>query len=322
MGARRKSIADARAERRRELRAWQSRDERDVPGGYPSLDASGLVAATQIPVAGVDEAGAVPLAPDGEAVAGAAVESTDSRLLALTDFARLRLQRVFPDGAGTNGWTSSTSGTGTSFYLHSAQYASAQRIAGCWSWPIVATGTAGSGTNAIVARPSSVGQLWLHNAFRFCFHAMAANAASLSAVRFGVWCNGATPASTGRPTYGVWFEKDAGVLGNSNVWLCAANGGAVSTADTGIAFDATRRVWLFDYASTASCQAWELTTSSSAGVGSAITTNLPSGDTPRTGTPFWQVLRDNTSGVDGKFGPVNGDVGVMIDTNLLGYALP
>lgn len=318
---RRTSPAKQRAARHREMREFQLRAERDVPGGYPSLDESGLLDVAQVPTAGVDEAGAVPLAPDGEAVAGAAVESTDSRLLALTDWLRLKLARVLQPASGTTGWTSGTSGSGTSFYLHSAQYATAQRALGFVSWPTLALGTAGAGTNAIVVRPSSGGQLWLADNTRFVFHAMAANPTAFSTLRFGVWGNNATPAATGRPAYGVWWELDAATNGNANLWFCAANGGAVSTADTGIAFDATRRVWLFDFASTTSCAAWELVTSTST-ARATLTTGLPSGGTPQTVTPFWQALRDNTIALDGKFGPVNGDIGLLLDTNLLSYELP
>ncbi len=252
--------------------------------------------------------------------AGTVAAGDDSRLIALTKWLDLYLWRFFPRGTGTQGWTSATSGSGTNFYLNSPQYAAEHRDDALVAWPIVSTGTTGSGTNARVAYPATVAQRYLYTDYRFVTRTMAVNAASCSIVRIGLWGNGLTPAATGRPTYGIWLEKDSATNGNSNWWLCAANGGAVSKADTGIAFDATQRVWLFEFESTSSLKIWELVTSTSSERAS-LTSGLPSGTTAQTCTEFWQVLSANTS-PEGKFGPPNGDMGALRYDTGLEYLIP
>ena len=252
--------------------------------------------------------------------AGTVAAGDDSRLIALTKLLDLYLWRFFPRGAGTQGWTSATSGSGTNFYISSPQYASEHRDDALIAWPMVSTGTTGSGTNARVAYPATYAQRYLYNDYRFVTRTMAVNAASCSIVRIGLWGNGLTPAATGRPTYGIWIEKDAATNGNSNWWLCAANGGAVSTDDTGIAFDATQRVWMFEFESTSSLKLWELVTSTSSEQAS-LTTGLPSGTTAQTCTEFWQVLSANTA-PEGKFGPPNGDIGALRYDTGLEYPIP
>lgn len=246
---------------------------------------------------------------------GTVAAGDDARFIALTKLLDIYLWRFFPRGCGTQGWTSATSGSGTNFYINSPQYASENRANSVIAFPMVSTGTTGSGTNARVAYPATVAQRYLYDNYRFVFRTMAVNAASCSIVRIGLWGNGLTPAATGRPTYGIWLEKDAATNGNSNWWLCAANGGAVSSDDTGIAFNATQRVWMLEFESTSSCKAWELVTSTSSEQAS-VTTGLPSGTTQQTCTEFWQVLSANTS-PEGKFGPPNGDIGALrYDTGL------
>ena len=252
--------------------------------------------------------------------AGTVAAGDDSRLIALTKLLDLYLWRFFPRGAGTQGWTSATSGSGTNFYISSPQYASEHRDDALIAWPMVSTGTTGSGTNARVAYPATYAQRYLYNDYRFVTRTMAVNAASCSIVRIGLWGNGLTPAATGRPTYGIWIEKDAATNGNSNWWLCAANGGAVSTDDTGIAFDATQRVWMFEFETTSSLKLWELVTSTSSEQAS-LTTGLPSGTTAQTCTEFWQVLSANTT-PEGKFGPPNGDMGALRYDTGLEYLIP
>lgn len=252
--------------------------------------------------------------------AGTVAAGDDSRLIALTKWLDLYLWRFFPRGTGTQGWTSATSGSGTNFYLNSPQYAAEHRDDALVAWPIVSTGTTGSGTNARVAYPATVAQRYLYTDYRFVTRTMAVNAASCSIVRIGLWGNGLTPAATGRPTYGIWLEKDSATNGNSNWWICAANGGAVSKADTGIAFDATQRVWLFEFESTSSLKIWELVTSTSSERAS-LTSGLPSGTTAQTCTEFWQVLSANTS-PEGKFGPPNGDMGALRYDTGLEYLIP
>lgn len=251
---------------------------------------------------------------------GTVAAGDDARFIALTKWLDLYLWRFFPRGCGTQGWTSATSGSGTNFYINSPQYASENRANSVIAFPMVSTGTTGSGTNARVAYPGTYAQRYLYDNYRFVFRTMAVNAASCSIVRIGLWGNGLTPAATGRPTYGIWLEKDAATNGNSNWWLCAANGGAVSSDDTGIAFNATQRVWMLEFESTSSCKAWELVTSTSSEQAS-VTTGLPSGTTQQTCTEFWQVLSANTS-PEGKFGPPNGDMGALRYDTGLEYLIP
>lgn len=251
---------------------------------------------------------------------GTVAAGDDARFIALTKWLDLYLWRFFPRGCGTQGWTSATSGSGTNFYINSPQYASENRANSVIAFPMVSTGTTGSGTNARVAYPGMYAQRYLYDNYRFVFRTMAVNAASCSIVRIGLWGNGLTPAATGRPTYGIWLEKDAATNGNSNWWLCAANGGAVSSDDTGIAFNATQRVWMLEFESTSSCKAWELVTSTSSEQAS-VTTGLPSGTTQQTCTEFWQVLSANTS-PEGKFGPPDGDMGALRYDTGLEYLIP
>lgn len=251
---------------------------------------------------------------------GTVAAGDDARFIALTKWLDLYLWRFFPRGCGTQGWTSATSGSGTNFYINSPQYASENRANSVIAFPMVSTGTTGSGTNARVVYPGTYAQRYLYDNYRFVFRTMAVQASSISIVRFGLWGNGLTPAATGRPTYGIWLEKDAATNGNSNWWLCAANGGAVSSDDTGIAFNATQRVWMLEFESTSSCKAWELVTSTSSEQAS-VTTGLPSGTTQQTCTEFWQVLSANTS-PEGKFGPPNGDMGALRYDTGLEYLIP
>jgi hypothetical protein len=102
--------------------------------------------------------------------------------------------------------------------------------------------------------------------------------------------NGASAAATGRPAYGIWLEYNPTTLGNSNWWACCANGGSVSTADTGVAANNTERVWVVEFESTTSCKFWELVTSTSS-ARATLTSQLPSGTTAQTGRLALQAQR-------------------------------
>lgn len=214
-------------------------------------------------------------------------------------------------------WTTSTAGLGSSVFTNRAQWLSQQRVPGVFYCTTLSTGTETTGTNEASACLTQRA-LYLYDNFRMFVRHDVSNFASFSQFRIGVWTNDPTPpvARSGRPTYGIWLEFDAATNGNSNWWLCAANGSTVSTADTGIsATTSGQRAWILEYEGTASLKAWELNTSSVAAV-ATLTTNLPSGggsDINRAGVAFFHG-RSANSGTNGHI--------LLFDLGLLRNAHP
>lgn len=223
----------------------------------------------------------------------------DSRLIATTKHLGFMRRRLALPELGTTGWTSLTSGTGTSFYANRPQYNAEQRVATILQTHILQVGSAASGTNAIVARQSSLALQWLFDGFRFLVRIFVNATSGISSCRVGMWGNAATPAATGRPGYGLWLEYDPTTLGNGNWWLCCANGGAVTTSDTGIALGTTQRVFVVEQTTTSLGKVWELVTSSSS-TQATVASALPSGSVAQDVTAFSQVTRDNAGGTSTK----------------------
>lgn len=286
----------------------------DTLGGASSTGSGGLVRATSPTL----------VTPAlGTPASGVLTNCTDPRFLEVTQRIRKDIQRWIHATTGSAGWwTTATSGSGTSWFVTQPQYVSEMRSAKVYHALSLWTGTTTTGTNARAAYPNSVGSSWLSDGLRIIWHGLLQTPTLFESARVGAWGNGATPTSTGRPAYGVWLEKDATTLGNSNWWLCAANGGAVSTTDTGIAADATERVWMIEFEGTSSLKIWELGTSTTTPRGSTITTNLPSGNTPRSFTPFLQIQRVITTAGQSSLITINCDFGVLLDDCGLLYENP
>lgn len=286
----------------------------DTLGGASSTGSGGLVRATSPTL----------VTPAlGTPASGVLTNCTDPRFLEVTQRIRKDIQRWIHATTGSAGWwTTAASGSGTSWFVTQPQYVSEMRSAKVYHALSLWTGTTTTGTNARAAYPNSVGSSWLSDGLRIIWHGLLQTPTLFESARVGAWGNGATPTSTGRPAYGVWLEKDATTLGNSNWWLCAANGGAVSTTDTGIAADATERVWMIEFEGTSSLKIWELGTSTTTPRGSTITTNLPSGNTPRSFTPFLQIQRVITTAGQSSLITINCDFGVLLDDCGLLYENP
>lgn len=255
--------------------------------------------------------------------AGTAAAGDDARFLPTTEHTRLRLRHLLRAELGAPGWTSAADagGSGTSWYWQYPEYESVARTNLHLLSMALDTGTAGSGTNARVARQSQSGRHWLTNEHRSLWQVFATNASAISVARFGWWGGGSavTPGPTGRPTYGVWLESDAATHGDSAWRACAANGGTVEVAATGIAFDSTKRLWLPEFESTSSCKVWDLVTSSST-PRATLTTHLPNGTTAQACTPFGQILRNNGAGSNGKLWLPT--VALVETDGGFGYSLP
>lgn len=250
---------------------------------------------------------------------GTVAAGDDSRFIAATRHLALYLRRLALPELGTTGWTSLPSGSGTGFYSNQPQYNAEQRVSTILSTHILAAGGTGTGTNAIVARMSSLALHWMFDGFRFAFRTFCNTTSGIASFRIGMWGAAATPAATGRPGTGLWLEYDPATLGNSNLWLCCANGSTVTTSDTGIAFNSTQRVWVVEQTSTSLGKAWELVTSSSS-TQATVASNLPSGSAAQDVTAFYQLTRDNAGGSTAKaFIP---DFGLLPNYAGLEFAVP
>lgn len=297
-------------------------DLADTPAGYGSagqiLVSNG---STEFVLGNIEDVanagGAAQL--DVGTTSGTVAAGDDVRFVAVTKHLGLFMRRLALPEAGTTAWTSSTSGTGTSFYANQPQYNAEQRVATILQTHILQVGSAASGTNAIVARQSSLALQWLFDGFRFVVRLFVNTTSGISSCRVGMWGNAATPAATGRPGYGLWLEYDPTTLGNGNWWLCAANGGAVTTSDTGVALDTTQRVFVVEQTTTSLGKVWELVTSTTA-TRATVASALPSGSVAQDVTAFSQVTRDNAGGTSTKvFIP---DFGILPTYAGLEYAIP
>lgn len=232
-----------------------------------------------------------------------------------------RILRVLPIGMGTTGWSTITTGTPGTFYTNSPQYDSDQRVATIFQAHVVDVGSTTTGTNAICAYQNAGAIHYLSADARIVWHGLLVNAGNIASARVMFIANGASAAATGRPAYGVWLEYDPTTLGNSNWWACCANGGSVSTADTGVAANNTERVWLIEFESTTSCKVWELVTSTSS-ARATLTSQLPSGTTAQTGRLALQAQRITGGSGNGKLMTINGDFGLVLPSYGIDKAWP
>jgi hypothetical protein len=91
----------------------------------------------------------------------------------------------------------------------------------------------------------------------------------------------------------VWFSVDPGTYGDNVVRVHTANGGAVTTTSTGITAAAgTVYAWAIEFESTSSVKFY-FGTSMPLTPTATHTTNIPSGNQPRQGAPFAQIVKIN-----------------------------
>jgi hypothetical protein len=194
------------------------------------------------------------------------------------------------------GVATATTGSGVSFFTGRAQWLTQTQQAGfhtCFQ-ANSSLNTSGVHAGSICGAPRGAWHLYDGTRWFFRFDLNVAN--RFSVMRLGFWGNDpATPiATTGRPSHGLWMEYDPATLANSNWWLCCANGGAVSVADTGLAITTSlERPMLFDFVSTSLAKLWLLSTGAPSQV-AQLTTNLPNTWTARVGVPFVHLLSANT----------------------------
>ena len=263
---------------------YQKESEKDVASGYCGLDANSLIAHSRLQIAA-------------------------------------RLLRVLPIGMGTTGWSTITTGTPGTFYTNSPQYDPDQRVATIFQAHVVDVGSTTTGTNAICAYQNAGALHYLTTDLRIVWHGLIVNAGNVASARVLFIANGASAAATGRPAYGIWLEYNPTTLGNSNWWACCANGGSVSTADTGVAANNTERVWVVEFESTTSCKFWELVTSTSS-ARATLTSQLPSGTTAQTGRLALQAQRITGGSGNGKLMTINGDFGLVLPSYGIDKAWP
>lgn len=248
----------------------------------------------------------------------AALEGLDDRKLLRTVWAYL--DPIFEVKRAFNGLTATTVGSGVSWFVGRAQWLTQTQKSGFHTCYQNNSSTMTTGTNAAVFHANVRGGWHLYDGARWFMRFDLNVPSRYASIRIGFSSNDpALPLSTtARPTYGIWLEYDPTTHGDSNWRLCAANGGAVSTDDTGIlAATSSEQALILEFVSTTSVKVWSLSTGAAVEVGS-VTTNIPTTWTERVGVPFIQSISANT----GLYGHVClFEFGVLRDTHP-NYLLP
>lgn len=227
------------------------------------------------------------------------VDTEDPRLplsQAMRDWMNIQTARWWD--AAYAGIGSSGSGTGTN-YQASPEYHPIARDDGTIACHMLDTGSGTSGVNCRTVYTSAP-CLYLGTGRLYWQRIAINNLAQIQTFRFGFWGGGAsTPGATGgRPGKGLWLEFDR-AISTSKLWLACADGGSVTTADTGLAA-ANNLVgdWCFGVTGGKGF-AWEVRTQESALCN--VATNLPSTANAQAGRLFFQIEKTNPASSSGGY---------------------
>lgn len=226
--------------------------------------------------------------------AGGVAAGDDSRFL--TDLEKLfsTFIPVFNFMAINTGTTQITAGSGCTTYINKPRYQANQRVLTILHSLAFETGSTASGTNAVCRynNMAGYGGFYLNDGLKIFIDFMNSTGISMNPIdkfRVGFFGNDTVPTVTGRPGTGVWLEYDKAI--GSNILLCCANGSTVSTDDSGLALNTTRRRLMIHFVSSSLIDLYDIDSSLTTPI-ATLTTNIPSTEIPRTGTYFCQLTKD------------------------------